>query len=159
MHILSPIFSLFALALPLAAQQNSNAFAPEIKTALAAKATGTSVQADNWMVVAANPLAVQSGARVLRAGGTAADAMVAVQSVLGLVEPQSSGLGGGAFLVWYDGTTREITTLDGRETAPMAATPTLFQDSSGAPLKFFDVVVGGLSAGTPGTPALMATAQ
>ena len=56
------------------------------------------------MVVAANPLAVQSGARVLRAGGTAADAMVAVQSVLGLVEPHSSGLGGGAFLVWYDGT-------------------------------------------------------
>ena len=104
MHILSPIFSLFALALPLAAQQSSNAFAPEIKTALAAKATGTSVQADNWMVVAANPLAVQSGARVLRAGGTAADAMVAVQSVLGLVEPHSSGLGGGAFLVWYDGT-------------------------------------------------------
>ena len=79
MHILSPIFSLFVLALPLAAQQSSNAFAPEIKTALAAKATGTSVQADNWMVVAANPLAVQSGARVLRAGGTAADAMVAVR--------------------------------------------------------------------------------
>ena len=104
MHILPPIFSLFALALPLAAQQSSNAFTPEIKTALAAKATGTSVQADNWMVVAANSLAVQSGARVLRAGGTAADAMVAVQSVLGLVEPHCSGLGGGAFLVWYDGT-------------------------------------------------------
>ena len=79
MPILSPIFSLFTLALPLAAQQSSNAFAPEIKTSLAAKATGTSVQADNWMVVAANSLAVQSGARVLRAGGTAADAMVAVR--------------------------------------------------------------------------------
>ena len=111
------------------------------------------------MVVAASPLAVQSGARVLRAGGTAADAMVAVQSVLGLVEPQSSGLGGGAFLVWYDGKTGDITTLDGRETAPMAATPTLFQDRTGAPLKFFDAVVGGLSVGTPGTPARMATAQ
>jgi len=111
------------------------------------------------MVAAANPLAVEAGAEVLRAGGTAADAMVAVQAVLGLVEPQSSGIGGGAFLVWYDAATGQVTTLDGRETAPLAARPTLFQDAQGEPLKFFDAVVGGRSVGTPGTPALMAAAH
>ena len=132
---------------------------PEIKAALAAKSAGQPVEAQNWMVAAANPLAVQAGANVLRAGGSAADAMVAVQTVLGLVEPQSSGLGGGAFLVWYDAATGTLTTLDGRETAPLAATPTLFQDDAGAPLKFFDAVVGGRSVGTPGTPALMAQAH
>jgi len=127
--------------------------------ALAHKQAGTPVTADNWMISAANPLAVEAGAHILRNGGTAADAMVAVQSVLGLVEPQSSGLGGGAFLVWYDGKTGSITTLDGRETAPMAVTPQLFQDKTGAPLKFFDAVVGGLSVGTPGTPALLQAAH
>jgi gamma-glutamyltranspeptidase/glutathione hydrolase len=94
----------------------------------------------------------------LREGGSAADAMVAVQSVLGLVEPQSSGLGGGAFLVWYDAATGALTTLDGRETAPATATPTLFQ-VDGEPMGFFDAVVGGLSVGTPGTPMLMEEAH
>ena len=88
-------------------------------------------------------------------GGSAADAMVAVQSVLGLVEPQSSGIGGGAFLIWYDALSGQITTLDGRETASRHVTPQLFQDASGEPLKFFDAVVGGKSVGVPGTPALM----
>src|SRR6056297_3483934 len=111
------------------------------------------------MIAAAHPLAVEAGAKVLRAGGTAADAMVAVQAVLGLVEPQSSGLGGGAFLVWHDGETGEITTLDGRETAPLAATPTLFLEEDGKPLDFFEAVVGGRSVGVPGTPALMARAH
>ena len=95
---------------------------------------------------------------MLRKGGSAADAMVAVQAVLGLVEPQSSGLGGGAFLVWYDAGTGALTTLDGRETAPMDATPLLFQ-SEGETFDFFDAVVGGLSVGTPGTPALMEAAH
>jgi gamma-glutamyltranspeptidase/glutathione hydrolase len=129
------------------------------KEALASKASGTPVAADDWMIVAANPLAVDAGATILRDGGTAADAMVAVQAVLGLVEPQSSGLGGGAFLVWYDAESGELTTLDGRETAPMAVTPTVFQDANGEPLKFFDAVVGGLSVGTPGTPRLMEDAH
>ena len=132
---------------------------PEVAAALQAKAAGTPVQAENWMVAAANPHAVAAGTKVLKAGGTAADAMVAVQSVLGLVEPQSSGLGGGAFLVWYDAKTGEVTTLDGRETAPLAATPRLFQDENGEPMKFFDAVVGGRSVGTPGTPALMEAAH
>lgn len=133
--------------------------APAVAGAIAAKDEGRPVEAETWMVAAANPLAAQAGARLLRRGGTAADAMVAVQTVLGLVEPQSSGLGGGAFLVWYDGATGEITTLDGRETAPLAATPRLFQDEAGEPLEFFDAVVGGRSVGTPGTPALMQAAH
>ncbi|WP_138465199.1 gamma-glutamyltransferase [Poseidonocella sp. HB161398] len=132
---------------------------PEAKASLAAKAEGRPVAAASWMVSAANPLAVQAGAKLLASGGTAADAMVAVQTVLGLVEPQSSGLGGGAFLVWYDAATGAVTTLDGRETAPMKATPTLFQDDAGEPLSFYDAVVGGRSVGTPGTPALMRAAH
>lgn len=154
------------------AQQSTDAVAPETagggmisglsaeaRAAQDAKAAGRPVSANDWMVSAANPLAVEAGAAVLRDGGSAADAMVAVQAVLGLVEPQSSGLGGGAFLVWYDAATGELTTLDGRETAPLAATPTLFQDEDGEPLGFFDAVVGGLSVGTPGTPALMEEAH
>ncbi len=128
----------------------------EIAAALEAKQAGKPFVASDWMVAAANPHAVKAGADVLAAGGTAADALVAVQVMLGLVEPQSSGLGGGAFLVWYDAESGEVTTLDGRETAPLAATPQLFQDENGEPLKFFDAVVGGRSVGTPGTPALLA---
>ncbi|MFT4960070.1 MAG: gamma-glutamyltranspeptidase/glutathione hydrolase [Paracoccaceae bacterium] len=132
---------------------------PAIAAALQSKADGVPVMSDNWMIVAANPHAADAGAAILRTGGSAADAMVAVQSVLGLVEPQSSGLGGGAFLVWYDAATGELTTLDGRETAPLAVTLTLFQNDAGEPLKFYDAVVGGRSVGTPGTPALMAEAH
>ncbi|MEM8539280.1 MAG: gamma-glutamyltransferase, partial [Pseudomonadota bacterium] len=159
-------------AAPLSAQQAADSVAPEaavrssalnisedIAAAYAARDAGQPVEADNWMVSAANPLAVAAGADVLRAGGSAADAMVAVQTVLGLVEPQSSGLGGGAFLVWYDAETARLTTLDARETAPLAATPTLFQDENGEPLGFFDAVVGGRSVGTPGTPALLEEAH
>lgn len=129
------------------------------RAALTTKAEGRPVPAQDWMVTAAHPLAVEAGARVLEAGGSAADAMIAVQSVLGLVEPQSSGLGGGAFLVWYDAATGKLTTLDARETAPMAATPTLFQDDQGQPLEFMAAVVGGRSVGTPGTPALLEEAH
>ncbi|NND22967.1 MAG: gamma-glutamyltransferase [Silicimonas sp.] len=135
------------------------AFSDAVQSSLDAKTDGAPVIASEWMVAAANPLAVDAGARVLAEGGTAADAMVAVQAVLGLVEPQSSGLGGGAFLVWHDGTSGDITTLDGRETAPLDATPTLFQNESGEPLGFFDAVVGGRSVGVPGTPALMEAAH
>ena len=163
-------------AFPLAgtAQEAKEALAPEsatkaltsldvlsdaAKAALASKQAGKPVVAQDWMVVAANPLAVEAGARVLRAGGSAADAMVAVQAVLGLVEPQSSGLGGGSMLVWYDAASGEITTLDGRETAPLAARPQLFLDPSGQPLEFLDAVIGGRSVGTPGTPRLLELAH
>ena len=132
---------------------------PELQAALALKAEGAPVQSEDWMVVAAHPLAVEAGARVLREGGTAADAMVAVQAVLGLVEPQSSGLGGGGFLVWYDAASGSITTLDGRETAPLEATPRLFQNVDGTPMGFWQAVIGGRSVGVPGVPALMEDAH
>jgi gamma-glutamyltranspeptidase/glutathione hydrolase len=171
--VLSGISALAVLAVSTAqAQQAADAVAPEaaaggifesaseaVQASLAAKGAGRAVEAENWMIAAANPHAVEAGAAVLARGGSAADAMVAAQTVLGLVEPQSSGLGGGAFLVWYDAATGALTTLDGRETAPLAATPTLFQDQNGEPLKFFDAVVGGRSVGTPGTPALMEEAH
>lgn len=140
---------------PVVAQDLSQ----DAKAALELRNSGEPTTAQNWMISTANPQAAEAGADVLRNGGTAADAMVAVQAVLGLVEPQSSGLGGGAFLVWFNAATSEVTTLDGRETAPLAATPTLFQDENGEPLKFFDAVVGGRSVGTPGTPMLMEQAH
>ncbi len=140
------------LAMPAVAQQASDVIAPEAPSGVAQKAA---VHATKHMVVAANPLAAQAGLDVLRKGGNAADALVVVQTVLGLVEPQSSGLGGGAFLTWYDAASRTVTTFDGRETAPAAATPALFLGSDGEPLGFFDAVIGGRSVGVPGVPRLM----
>src|SRR5277367_1585082 len=90
--------------------------------------------AKHAMVAAANPLAVAAGVKVLKAGGSAADAAVAVQAVLGLVEPQSSGLGGGAFMVYYDAKTRRTTSYDGREIAPAGASPDMFLGPDGKPL-------------------------
>lgn len=95
------------------------------------------------MVASANPLATQAGYDILKQGGSAADAMVAVQTTLSLVEPQSSGLGGGAFVLYWDNTAKTLTTFDGRETAPMRVTPELFLDKDGQPLKFMEAVVGG----------------
>ncbi len=110
---------------------------------------------DNAMVAAANPLAVKAGVDVLAAGGTAADAAVAVQMMLNLVEPQSSGIGGGAFMLYWDATAKELRTFDGREKAPASATPAYFQNANGEPLKFWDAVVGGRSVGVPGTLKLL----
>lgn len=138
------------------AQQASDTVSPERATGFSAAKV---VSAKAHMVAAAHPLAAEAGEAVLAAGGSAIDAMIAVQTVLGLVEPQSSGLGGGAFLVYYDAGAKRITTLDGRETAPMEATPKLFLDETGQPLKFFDAVVGGRSVGTPGTVMLMQEAH
>jgi gamma-glutamyltranspeptidase/glutathione hydrolase len=137
-------------ALPLQAQQLAPA--PEAASGVTEKAL---VRAKTQMVVAAHPLAADAGREILRAGGNAIDAMVTVQLVLGLVEPQSSGLGGGAFLVHYNASSKELETVDGRETAPAGATPQLFLDESGQPLKFLDAVVGGRSVGTPGTVRLL----
>lgn len=110
-------------------------------------------------VAAANPLAVDAGVTVLKAGGSAIDAAVAVQAVLGLVEPQSSGLGGGAFMTYYDATTRTVTAYDGREVAPAGASPTMFLDETGKPLSFPDAVLSGRSTGVPGAVAMLALAQ
>jgi gamma-glutamyltranspeptidase/glutathione hydrolase len=134
------------------AQQASDVIAPEGASGVEAK---QGVTVGRQIVVAAHPLAGSAGLEVLRAGGSAADALVVVQTVLGLVEPQSSGLGGGAFLTWYDAATGSVTTFDARETAPADATPSLFLGADGKPLAFFDAVVGGRSVGTPGVPRLM----
>lgn len=147
--VLSIVFSSTSVAL---AQQVSDTVAPERATVIT---TAKRVEAKNAMVAAANPLAAQAGREILAKGGNAIDALVAVQTVLGLVEPQSSGLGGGAFLVYYDAASGKLTTFDGRETAPMEATPKLFLDDKGQPLKFMDAVVGGRSVGTPGIVRLM----
>ncbi len=110
------------------------------------------------MVAAAHPLGVEAGLDVLRRGGTAIDAAVAVQMMLGVAEPQSSGVGGGGFLLYYDAKTRGITVYDGRETAPAGATPTMFQ-KDGKPLPFLQAVASGLSVGVPGAVALLEMAH
>ena len=115
--------------------------------------------APHAMVAAANPLAVAAGVKVLKAGGSAADAAVAVQTVLGLVEPQSSGLGGGAFMVYYDAKTHTVTAYDGRETAPKGATPGMFMGPDGKLLSYFDAVMSGRSTGSPGAIGMLALAQ
>ena len=119
----------------------------------AAPATG------HMLVAAANPLAAKAGMEVLRRGGTAADAAVAVQTVLGLVEPQSSGVGGGAFMTFYDAATHKTVAYNGRETAPMGAQPGMFLGADGKPLPFRDAVVSGRATGVPGAFALLALAQ
>lgn len=109
------------------------------------------------MVAAANPLATGAGYQVLRAGGSAVDAAIAVQMVLTLVEPQSSGIGGGAFLLHSDGKT--VKAFDGRETAPMAATERLFLGADGKPINFYDAVVGGRAVGVPGVLRMLELAH
>jgi gamma-glutamyltranspeptidase/glutathione hydrolase len=111
------------------------------------------------MVAAANPHAVEAGLEALRAGGDAIDAAIAVQSVLGLVEPQSSGLGGGAFMLYFDAQSGETTVYDGRETAPASAGPGLFLDENGDALGFFDSIFSGHSVGAPGAVAMLAMAH
>jgi len=115
--------------------------------------------AKRYMVAAANPLAVEAGLRMLERGGNAIDAMVAVQLALNLVEPSSSGLGGGAFLLYYDAKAREIHAIDGREVAPSGATPQLFMAADGKPMAFQQGRVGGRSVGVPGTPRLLEVAH
>jgi gamma-glutamyltranspeptidase / glutathione hydrolase len=112
------------------------------------------VHAKHWMVAAANPLATRAGFDVLDRGGSVVDAAIAVQLVLGLVEPQSSGLGGGGFVLLHDARAKRLLAYDGRETAPAAARPDRFM-KNGRPLEFFDAVVGGRSVGVPGAVRLM----
>ncbi len=130
---------------------------PRLLVLLLALAGGAEAQPhrDHAMVDAANPLAVEAGLKILRAGGSALDAAVAVQATLGLVEPQSSGLGGGAFLTFYDAKTHTVTAYDGREAAPMAATPALFLEDGGKPMSFADAVLSGRSAGVPGAVVML----
>jgi gamma-glutamyltranspeptidase/glutathione hydrolase len=117
------------------------------------------VVAAHEMVAAANPLAARAGLEILRAGGSALDAAVAAQMVLGLVEPQSSGLGGGAFLLYWSDAERRLESYDGRETAPQAARPDRFLDANGQPLQFYDAVTSGKSVGVPGVLRMLELAH
>ena len=111
------------------------------------------------VVVAANPLAVEAGLEILKKGGKAIDAAVAIQAMLGLVEPQSSGVGGGAFLLYYEASTGVVSAIDGRETAPAGATPDMFLDEHGRPLPFVEAVRSGRSTGVPGAIAMLSAAH
>jgi len=111
------------------------------------------------MVVAANPIAAAAGRDMLRQGGTAVDAAIAAQLVLNLVEPQSSGIGGGAFLVLWSAAERRVVTFDGRETAPEAAKADRFLGPDGKPLAFYDAVVGARSVGVPGVLRMLELAH
>ena len=140
-----------AALLPLAALAQQRPHAPEHPSGWTDRAP---VHARHWMVTAANPLAVDAGYRVLAQGGSAVDAAIAVQLVLGLVEPQSSGLGGGGFMLVHDARTKRLVAYDGRETAPAAARPDRFM-KNGRPLEFYDAVIGGRSVGVPGVVKLL----
>ena len=100
--------------------------------------------------IAANPLATEAGLNVLKRGGSAVDAAIAIQAMLSLVEPQSSGVGGGAFMTYFDARTGKITVYDGREVAPAQAVSTMFLDPAGKPLPFNTAVVSGRATGVPG---------
>jgi gamma-glutamyltranspeptidase/glutathione hydrolase len=128
--------------------------APEIATGYADKPGWAAAK---FMVAAANPLAVDAGYRILKKGGSAIDAAIATQLVLGLVEPQSSGIGGGAFLMYYDGKTMQA--YDGRETAPAAADEHLFQNADGTAVSRVTGVVGGRSVGVPGVLRMLEMAH
>ncbi len=147
-----PVLRLLAAAcLPvaLAAALPARGQAPEPEAATATTPKRATIAA-HAMVVAANPLASAAGRDILRQGGTAVDAAIAAQLVLNLVEPQSSGIGGGAVLVYWSSSEHAVTSFDGRETAPAAARPDRFLGADGKPLAFYDAVVGGRSVGVPG---------
>jgi gamma-glutamyltranspeptidase/glutathione hydrolase len=150
------LIGLLSAGLALAALSAADAKPPaRAKAPAAARTSGF----PHGMVVAANPLAAEAGRRVLERGGSAVDAAVAIQAVLGLVEPQSSGLGGGAFLMVYDATTRKLTAYNGREAAPAAASPSYFLQADGRPMPFFDAILSGKSTGPPGAIAMLGLAQ
>ena len=128
------------------APEAASGFRPGLQTATASR----------HMAAAANPLATEAGRGILRAGGSAVDAAIAMQLVLTLVEPQSSGIGGGAFLLHFDG--RQVQAFDGRETAPMAAGEDLFM-AAGKPMAFYEAVVGGRAVGTPGVLRMLEAAH
>ena len=112
-------------------------------------------RADRAMIAAAHPAAAEAGARILEAGGDAIDAVIAAQMVLGLVEPQSSGIGGGGFLLYYDAERGHVTGYDGRETAPAAVDERLFLAADGLPRSWPEVAVGGLPVGVPGVVRML----
>jgi len=132
--------------------QDTRPLQPEAATG---RRTHAASHAAHAMVAAANPLAVEAGLAMLARGGNAIDAAVAAQLVLNLVESQASGLGGGAYLLYYDAGENTLHAYDGRETAPADAGPDLFLDSSGRPLPFREALPGGRAVGVPGVARLL----
>jgi gamma-glutamyltranspeptidase/glutathione hydrolase len=127
--------------------------------ACASENTPTKEKKSPAMVVTANPLATEAGLEILRAGGSAVDAAIAIEAVLSLVEPQSSGLAGGGFMVHFDASENAISVFDGRETAPAAATADMFLDADNKPMRFLDAKNSGLSTGVPGLLAMLSLAH
>ena len=111
----------------------------------------------NFIVSAAHPLATKAGIEILSNGGSATDAAIAIQAVLGLVEPQSSGIAGGGFILHYDASADELTSWDGRETAPSAITPEIFSNRAGTLVGFINAMTSTDAVGVPGIPALLET--
>ena len=144
------IVALVALALSTLTAFAQRAFDPEGASGLQVK---TLAHAKSHMVAAANPHAVEAGLEILKAGGSAIDAAIAAQLVLNLVEPQSSGIGGGGFLLHWDERARRLRSYDGRETAPAAVKPELFLRPDGRPRGFLEALYGGDSVGAPGLVA------
>ncbi len=122
-------------------------------------ARAAQVAAEEPFVVAANPLAAQAGIEVLKRGGSAVDAAIAIQAMLTLVEPQSSGLGGGAFLTYYNASTSQVSVYDGREVAPAQASESMFLQADGTPLPFREAVLSGRATGVPGVVSMLALAH
>ena len=143
-------------AAPRSSHDTTSFLPPELPSGFTAKKVA---HADRDMVAAAHPLAVDAGVAVLARGGSAVDAAIAAQLVLNLVEPQSSGIGGGGFMLHYSGATRAVIAYDGRETAPAQATPDLFVGRDGRPMPFRAAVDGGLSVGTPGLLRMLESAH
>ena len=156
---LSPTRTALAVVAALTLAAPAWAQAPSQPEAASGFATKRAVQAHKFMVASANPLATDAGYEMLKRGGSAVDAAIAVQLVLTLVEPQSSGIGGGAFMLFFDNRKDTVTAIDGRETAPAAATDALFLGPDGKPLAFYEGVVGGRSVGVPGVVRLMELAH
>lgn len=126
-----------------------------VSQAQVAEPTATQAPRAQIFVAAANPLAAEAGMAVLRRGGSATDAAVAIQAMLSLVEPQSSGIGGGAFMTYLDGKTGKVSVYDGRETAPAGATENMFLGEDGKALSFPDAVLSGRATGVPGAVRLL----
>ena len=152
---LAIVLALLAPA-PAPAQGANEAIEPEAATG---QAQGGGARAERHMIAAANPIAARAGLEVLRRGGSAVDAAIAAQMVLNVVEPQSSGIGGGGFLLHYDAAQASVLAYDGRETAPAGAGPELFLHGPEKPYGFFEAVVGGRAVGTPGLLRMLEAAH
>lgn len=154
-HVLAPLMASTALLWACSAPNSDSQPGSETAAISAIESVTKTPAPQSGMVVAANPLASEAGAKVLRDGGSAVDAAIAVQAVLGLVEPQSSGLGGGAFMMVYDPKTAKVWNYNGREAAPADISPALFLDDEGQPLRYFDGIASGRSTGVPGAVVML----